>query len=201
MAISENDIANKALGHLGSSVTIADFRTGREKESKAILRVYDDAVEQVLRDAPWPFATDFVTLAQPVTAVDSDEYTYTYAYPADCVMFRRIISGIALPDSRQSQVKYRLVRGRYILTNQPDAVAEITYRELDVTQWDADFAEAMGLYVAVLIAPAIMKADTFKLADRALQLYQWRLGTAKANAFNEEAREEDPRSEFERARD
>jgi hypothetical protein len=200
MASSENDIANKALRHLGVSQSV-DFRTGRSKEDRVVLSVYDDAVDTVLRDAPWPFATELVNLAQSATAIDSDEYAYTYAYPADCVMFRRIVSGLAIPDSRRTQVKYRIIRGRFILTNQPDAVAEFTFRETDVAVWDADFAEAVSLYVAVLIAPALMKADTFKLADRALQLYQWRLGLAKANAFNEEVREEDQRSEFERSRD
>lgn len=202
MALSENDIANKALRALGVSQTVSDFRTERTKEARAILAAYDDAVDQVLRGAPWPFATEFVTLALSATSVDSDEYAFTYAYPADCVRFRRIISGVVIPDSAQSEVRYRIVRGRYVLTNQEDAVAEITYRETNVTAWDTDFAEAIGYFLAALIAPTLLKADTFKLAQNAMQMYSFLIDTAKANAFNEEIREDDQlRSEFDRSRD
>lgn len=200
MATSENDIANKALRHLGVTQTVSDFRAQTSKEAKAILAAYDDVIETVLRDAPWPFATRMVDLVE--TLDTSSEYEFVYAYPADCVTFRRIVSGLR-PDTKQSQVKYRIIStatSKVILTDWPDAEAEITYREIDVSRWNGDFADAVSFYLAGMIAPSLLRADTFKLAERAMTLYDWRVQKAAANAFNEEARDEDPPSELERAR-
>jgi len=64
-----------------------------------------------------------------------------------------------------------------------------------------DFAEAVSLLLAAYLAPTLTGGDPQKLGGRALQLYEWAIARAKANARNEQ--QDDmliPESEFIRSR-
>lgn len=204
MAASDTEICNLAISHLGIAKEIANLETDPSAEAAACRRFYETARDQTLRDFIWPFATKFVALGLVATnppEIDQ-EWTYSYRLPSDCLKFRRIISGIK-PDTRQSRIPYQLAQdtqGLLVYSNQPNAEAEYTKRETDVSRFPADFVQALSLRLAAYAAPRLTGGDPFKLAGRALQLYEWEITRARASAANEQQEPEEPDSEFIRAR-
>lgn len=200
MPYSSTEIANMSLRHLGIQKEIASF-TEKSAEASACNRFYDIAREDALREYRWPFAQKIVTLGL-LDEDPNDEWSYEYSVPSDCLNFGRILSG-ERNDSRQSRIAYRLVygtSGTSIFTDEEDAEGEYTVNVDDTGRFSADFVMALSYKLASLIAPSITGGDPFKLGERAMKLYQWQLGKAVSKAFNEEQPEEDPGSEFERAR-
>lgn len=208
------DICNQALSHLGVSTEIQNLETDKTAEARACRRFYDDARDQALRDFPWPFATTSGTLAL-VTVNPTSEWAYAYRLPAECLAFRRLVTGrlgaftsdascvdVPVP-GLTLRVPFRIARdaaGQLIYTDWPDAVGEWTTRVEDPTQYPPDFRLALSLLLATMIAPRVTGGDQFKLGARAYQLYQLEIGRAQANAANEEQPDPAPDSEFIRAR-
>lgn len=201
---TDTDIANLALYHLGVGVDIADLTTESSTEAAACRKFFDQARQQTLRDFEWPFASKQAALGL-VTTAPTTEWSYSYQYPADCLKFRRILSGTR-NDSYQSRVPFKIVygtSGNEIYTDFVSAVGEYT---VDVTgaalgRMTEDFVMAVSLRLAAYIAPRLTAGDPFKMGQRAMQLYQVELGLAAANAYNEEQGDITPESEFVRGRD
>lgn len=201
MASSSTQIANLALGHLNQATEIQELDTDNSAAARACRRFFETARKLVLRDFPWPKATKITALAL-VEEDPNDEWAYSYRYPTDCLQARRIRSGLR-NDNRQSRIPYRIVydaAGALIYTDQEDAELEYTVNVTTFTRLDEDFVIALSYRLAAYIAPMITGGDPNKLGDRALRNYKMELAQARANALNEEQAEEEPYSEFERAR-
>ena len=199
---SKTEIANLALTHLGVGVEIANIDTEKSEEASAARRVYNTALDVILKEAPWPFATRVTTLAL-VEEEPTTEWLYSYRYPVDCVELRRILSGVR-QDYRQSQAKYHIASdasGFLIYTDEEDAQVEYTVRMDNPHIYSADFTLAFSYLLAALMAPRLTKGDPFKLGERAFFMYERTLSRAIANATNEEVRDEEPLSEMERDRE
>jgi len=181
---------------------MTNVETERSQEASACRRFYDITLEQVLRDFEWPFATKFQALGL-IEEDPTTEWQYSYQYPSDCLMARRILSGIR-NDDRQSQVPYRLVNNGntpIIYTDQEDAELEYTVRATDPQVYPPDFTLALSFLLAYYIAPRITGGDPFKRGEAARAEYLASISSAKASAENEEQQEEQPDSEFMRVRD
>src|SRR3990172_6032289 len=129
---SEVDICNMALSHLGNSKEIAILATEKSEEAAACRRFYETARDTVLRDFAWPFATRILSLGL-VEEDPNDEWAYAYRYPTDCLLLRRLLSGLR-HDNRQSRAPYRVARdddGLVIYTDLAEAQMEYTVRETD----------------------------------------------------------------------
>jgi hypothetical protein len=207
MASSETEICNLALSHLGVGKEIAALETERSDEASACRRFYDTARDETLRDFAWPFATKIAALGLLTDSDDDDhpteEWTYQYQEPSDSLAFRKIQSGTR-NDSRASRISYRKAYGEagtVIFTDQEDAIGEYTIRVDDPQRYPSDFVMAFSFRLAALIAPRLTAGDPFKMAERSIRLYQLEISKAQASAFNEEQTDEDPDSEFIRARE
>ena len=201
MPASKTEIANMALNHLASEREIQDVDTDRSNEAMACRRFWDTCRDALLRSYPWPFATKTAGLALVATN-PTDEWAYSYQYPSDCLALRRIHSGSRM-DSRQSRIPYAIVQGaagKLILTDAANAVADYTVRIVETQYWDPDFVLAFSARLAFYIAPRVTGGDPFGLGKRAMQLFGMEVSSAESGAGNEEQPEEDPGSEFERAR-
>jgi hypothetical protein len=201
MPASQTEICNMAISHLGGSREIGDFTTDQSAEASACRRFWDVCRDKVLRSYPWGFAKKTATLAL-VALNPTDEWSYSYQYPSDCVMFRRIQSGTRL-DSRQTRIPCEIVRGpagKLILTDQANAVADYTERITETGYWESDFVLSFSLLLASYIAPRVTGGDPHGMGKRAMQMWGMETSTAEADASNEQQPEEDPGSEFERAR-
>src|SRR5688500_10652792 len=182
------DIANQALSHLGVGKEITSL-TERSEEARALNRFYDVALDALLSEFDWPFARKEAALneaeSEPV-----EGWSYAYRYPADCVSLRRMVSGIH-PEDKDSQIKYAQGKddlGQVIYTNQPDAVAQYTTNDVPESQFPADFGMALSYRLAALIAPRLSGADSIKLIDASLKLYEMYAARAKARTANESKR-------------
>lgn len=198
---SETGICNLALAHLGISKAIADL-TERSKEANLCNQFYESTRDLVLRDFAWPFATKFVTLAL-VEEDPTDEWSFSYRYPVDCLKFRRILSGLR-NDNRQSRVPIKIGQddaGQLIYCDIEDAEAEYTIQVEDAGKFPPDFVMALSLRLASYIAPALTGGDPFKLGERAYRAYRMEIAAAQGNAGNEEQNEEHPEAEMIRARE
>jgi len=198
---SSTEICNLALSHIGVGKEIANLETEKSEEAAACRRFYDTARDEVLRDFTWPFATVMATLGL-IEEDPNDEWSYSYRYPSDCLMFRRILSG-QRTDTRDTRVPYKIAQdssGTLIFTDQENAECEYTIREDDPLRYPPDFVLAFSFLLASYIAPRLTGGDPFKLGQRALQLYALQISKAQANAKNEEQPDIEPDSEFTRAR-
>ena len=201
---TETQIANIALSHLGIGKEIANLDTERSSEASTLRRFYDECRDATLRDFPWPFATRFENLAlvaNPPT--ETDEWDFSYRYPTDCLMLRRIQTDVRI-DTNQSRIVYKIGRdsqGLLIYTDQEDAKIEYTFRETDPSRYPADFVMAFSLRLAHYSAPRLTGGDPFKLGLRALQLYVQEISMAQASAGNETVPDQLPDAEAIRARE
>lgn len=207
MTATKLQIWNMALRHLGIGIAIADVNenTGAAAACRAF---YDFDVEEVLRDAPWPFATRFAALVEidPIPAPYAKEWDFAYAHPANCVFFRRILNGIARQETPESRIPFRIVESatgtKTILTDYPDnplPIAEYTHLQTDETKWHPDFAKAVSFLLAFHIGPSLAQ-DRTKLIDRAERNYYFEISKAKSNAYSEEVPDQPVDSEFVRSR-
>jgi hypothetical protein len=199
---SDTEIANLAISHLGVAKEIADLETEDSEEANTCRRFYTTALEATLRDLPWPFATKFIALAL-VEEDPTDEWDYSYRYPADCLKVRRILSGIR-NDTRQSRAPYKISQdgsGRLILTDQQNAEIEYTVNETDEQKYPADFVLAFSFRLAMYAAARLTAGDPFKLKLEMEKSYRKELVMAGASAFTEEQIDEEPDSEYIRERE
>ena len=88
---SKTEICNLAISHLGVGKEIANFETERSEVAAACRRYYDIALQTMLTEFDWGFATRYVTLGLEEIEPNS-EWRYSYRYPHDCLKVRRIIS-------------------------------------------------------------------------------------------------------------
>ena len=197
---SKTEICNIALSHI-SNKEIADLDSETSEEARVCRIFYVTALTATLRDFYWPFATRTkpLTLAavQPVK-----EYTYSYRYPSDCVDIKRIISGFRM-DTRQSRVPFIISSddvGLVILCDLAEASAQYTVNNVSTERFPSDFIMAFSYRLASYLVPRLANGDPLSIAPKMIQLYTIELGRARANALNEGQPDEDPASEFERAR-
>lgn len=199
---TNSEICNLALSHLGVGTTISDLETERSEEAIACRIFFETARDATLRDFAWPFATKFSALAL-VEEDPTSEWDYSYRYPSDCLMIRRIISGTR-NDTRQSQETYKIGQddtGLLIYTDKEDAEIEYTCSASTSHRYPPDFLLAFSFRLAVYIAPRLTGGDPFKLGERCMQQYLMEMTVAKSSVINEEQPEEEVQSEFIRARE
>lgn len=199
---STTSISNMAMRHLGQSEPIDNFETDKSQAAVACRVFLPTVIEEAMRDFGWPFARIIADLAL-IEEDPNDEWSFSYRYPADCSMFKRILSGLR-NDTRQSRVPYLIGQdsgGKLIFTDQEEAQCEYTKLETNVQIWTPDFVMAVSFLLASYIAPSVTKSgDAAKLGEFALKRYSVWIEKARANALNEEQEEEPPQSQFIRDR-
>lgn len=191
------EIANLALSDLGTGAEIAVLETENSTEAEVMRRFYPLSVQVTLRDFPWSFANAYATLAL-VSEDPNDEWGYAYRYPSDCVLLKKILSGVR-NDTRKTKVPYEIGKdasGMLIYTDK--ALAQVKYTALvtDPSKFPPDFKLAVAHRLAAYAASRLCGEDPFKQGPRAMELYLFEISTAKASNSNEQQDEEEPDSEF-----
>lgn len=194
---SRTTIANMALGHLGVGVEIANVDSDRSREAMACRRFFDAARKETLRGWCWPFATTIAPL-DLVQECPNIEWKYSYRYPSGCQEFIKVLSGFK-NDTRFTREPYKIIGdnvGRLILTNKCKAEAEYTIDHTDYQNFPTDFEISLSYRLASFISIGITGGDPFKVGDKALQMFQASITSAKISAANEEQPYPVPESEF-----
>lgn len=177
-------ICNQALGHLGISKLIASI-SENSQEARALNLYYDDGLADVLRSFPWPFARRIVSLAL-VEEDPNDEWSFSYRVPVDCLLERRVPSGIR-NDARKDRVPYLIggdEQGGLIFCDREDAQLEYTALITDPQRFPPDFVTAFSYYLAAKACPQLTAGDPFKLQANILKLFSFFISNAEANAGN-----------------
>jgi hypothetical protein len=199
---SKTSICNLAISHLGIDKEIGNVETENSAEARACRRFYEDVLKMTLRDYEWPFASKIAELSL-IEEEPNDEWDYSYQYPSDCLMARKILSGIR-NDTEDTKVVYELAygdSGQVIFTDQDEAELKYTVYVDEPNRYPPDFIMAFSLYLASAIAPRIVGADKGKIADRAMIKYLSLIANAQSNARNEARLDVRPESEFVRGRE
>lgn len=134
--------------------------------------VYESASHEVFRAYTWGFASRHVTLGQ--ISVPAFGFAHAYQLPADCA---RVIDVHCMNDLRSPQARY-VVQGRTLLANVAPCHLRYVSNAVPVSQWPADFADAVAWRIALEIAP--LSAQTMSMTPQLLQGYNLALANAQA---------------------
>lgn len=199
MAISEADIANMALSHLGTGTI--ETLTENSVEAQQANIWYDFARVQTLEDFDWTFARQRGSLSEHGDAALEDEWAYRYAFPADAVRLRKLVNPAGRDDD---PVPFELNlsedgKERTILTDLEDAVAVYTKDIQNTALFDHHYILALSYMLAHYMAFALTGNDT--VAEKMYNLYVRTLRMAKASNANEEVAEPERDASWIRGRD
>lgn len=165
---------NIALSRIGISKSIPNVATTQSAEATAVRLVYNDAIQQTLRDFPWPFATRYVQLALlNAGARPNSDWRYVYRQPSDCLFERRLVVS-RVDVANPAAIPFQLSSddtGGLIFTNLQAAVLEYTARpKCPHTRSEPLFRDAAAWKLAFALAPSLSKLTD--AAVRCAQAYQ-----------------------------
>jgi hypothetical protein len=156
------DICNLALNHIGRE-QIASLNEDTEPARTCKLH-YDLQRQVLLRAYTWSFAKKHVKLSEIDTKTPG--WKYTYAYPNDCVMARKIYNEdntwCILWKNRVGNFDQVLLNDntKALVCNHKDAYLEYTYDVKDADLFTADFAQALSYYLAAAICVPLTGSET-----------------------------------------
>lgn len=179
---SKIEIWNRALSNIGVKQFVQS-ESENSNEASVLGVHWDAAVRKTLTDHPWPFARAYRTLAL-VEQDPNTDWSYSYRYPSDCLMIRRILTDFGRTDPFPPPFTTgQDDQGRLVYTDQPDAVIEYTTSIIEPERFDTAFEEALVWYLSYLCAlPLSRIPDMSKFAH---SLYKEAIITASAKAQNE----------------
>lgn len=179
MAVSEVQVCNLALAHVGTKSTIASLDE-KSAEAKACKLFFEPIRDEVLAAQHWGFAKKYQALAD--LGSPPSEWAYRYAYPTDCIEARYIVP----PTKADAHPPFEIglnddATGRTILTDIAAASLCYTARVTPAHLFPPRFVTALGWRLAAAIAPGLTaKLD---IERKCMQAYQAALvGAETANA-------------------
>jgi hypothetical protein len=200
---TKTEICNLAIGHLGIAINIANVDTERSTEALACRTFYEITRDNCLRDFDWGFARQIVALGL-VEEDPNNEWRFSYRYPSNCLLFRRVQSGYRIL-TNTNQIPFAQssdVAGRLIFSDLEDAIGVFTAKITDTSLYTTDFIMALSYRLAMYIGPQVTGGNAFgSMTDRLAKLYDYHLTSARQNSANEEGRDRVAESEFIRGRD
>lgn len=181
-------LINVALGRIGITKQIPDIALTQSQEAVSIRLVYNDAIQETLRDFPWPFATRYAQLAVlNGGARPNSDWRYAYRQPSDCLFERRLVvarTDVANPEASPFQLSSDYdpgdatadppidpSGGGLIFANLPNAVLEYTARpKCPHTRSEPLFRDAAAWKLAGALAPGLSRlTDAAVLCAKAYQ--------------------------------
>lgn len=194
--ISKTSLANLALQALGRGKEISNLTTDKSEEAGAVRRVYDHALDLVLREWDWPFARRTATLAL-VEENPNDRWAYSYRVPSDCIYARKIWSQLRR-DNEYTKIKFEIsgdASGWLLFTDEAEAILVYTSRVTTTSHFPNEFVEAFSLRLAYQAAPRIMRGKR-TLRRQLMAEYQAAIGKARAVSGNEESIDQEPEASW-----
>lgn len=190
--VTDIEICNMALDHLGVTKKITKFTDGT-KESSACARWYAHTRDLVLRALPWPFATCFIAL-EP-TGGSNPMYAYEYSLPDNYAKSRVLwLAGRRLP---VPPIPFDVVLNadgdeNVLVTDAADVTLEYTAR-ISEKLFTPQFVDVLALRLAsVLVQPLALEAGLAKS-----MIDQYRSGLLDAYSAESNGRTFDPYPEAE----
>jgi hypothetical protein len=189
MSYSKAQIYNLALGVLLLSRRIIDVDTDTTNECKILNLHYDIALAATLADLDLD-STSTQVAASLLEEQPTDLWLYSYSYPSDCALLRRIQNSVTV-DNSYTHIPKRvsILDGvKVILTNQVDAILEYVSTDVPISSLSPMAGMAVAYRLAILSAPLV----TGKGAKALIESIQKNYALVKA-----EAQEHDRNENFE----
>ena len=174
---SKIDVFNMALGHIGTSSTVAD-ELERSPERVICSRYFDTCRDALFsyKDMRWGFATSRVILAD--LGDPPLGWGYRYRYPNDCINALEIVGSTGRTEPVELRPKFEIqyeTDGRVILADIEAAELIYTKRIEEVERWPSSFVEAMGYRLASMIVMPLKndngsRNDLLQLAEQFAQI-------------------------------
>lgn len=176
MALTDVDICNLALSHIGQgAITLAEYTGGLNESARHLKTIYDSSRDNVLRMKDWRFAS--VKEALVVTADNIPGWAYIYTHPAKCLHINKIFYDVESqnPDPIEFEVIFIIgvapaVDRKVIATNYDDAYIDYVYQVTDPALFDTSFVTAFSYFLAAQIAKPL--ANDNKMAELMMNLYR-----------------------------
>ncbi len=228
LAQSAVRICNMSLAHLAIGKPIVSLVDGSQNATICNL-FYQQVVEEVLRDFPWPFAWRYAALTLVGGTEElpvNPDWQYSYRMPTDASAIHRLLTtqpntvsvdwDLTAPStnfrSDTSRIPFAVGSdddGGLVFCDQPVvdatdtslALPQVEYiSETDVSLYAPDVAQAMAFKLAFYMAPALTGGDPFRLGARAAEMYEVTILKARGAASREHQNAPAPESEFIRVR-
>lgn len=168
--LTKTDVANLALGKLGSSSIIINVDTESSQIAKIVRRHFSMSLTAILEKHPWTVLTKSAALAL-VEENPSPKWQYSYSMPEDGQVIRRL----AMDNYFDHRLEYEdqiipfepayTVGGYNIQANIPNAWAEYTVRPPEDGPYMDHFGRALAAMLAMDIAPSIITNNYVKMKD------------------------------------
>jgi len=200
---SKTAIVNMALTRIGVSKLLANVDTETSIAAITARTNYENDIDYVLRDFPWPWATAYATLALVAGSVSENAVTdwrYAYRYPTDCLYARRIV--IYTGRNEPNPPPFRIGRdsgGKLIYTNEAEAELEYTVRVTDTNEFDPMFVSMLAWKIAAGLAPSQSRIEG--IIEACLAAYEVEKTKAMSRALNESQQDAPIEAEAIRVRD
>lgn len=177
MAISQVDIVNMALTHLGVK-TITSMSEAVEPARRATL-IYDICRDAVLRAHAWNFATKIEALAE-ISGETVPGWTYLYTYPSRALFIRRLFDDAESTNPTACEYKQVLTpttNVKALAANVSPAYVEYTKQEVDTALYDTAFVESFSYKLAAELAQPL--TGNKELGSLMLQTFVSLIGEAR----------------------
>lgn len=192
------EICNEALAWVGWNPIDDFYPTEDSPAARACARIYEPMLHEILRDHAWSFATRQTVLA--ASAVEFDDYEYTYSYPPDCLYIQRVLDSDSGDNAYEYVVRTDDGDERVICTDVDEAMIRYTMRAETPNIYDPTFISALLWRLKSEFA-RMLNSDS-NLATTALDMYMQTIRRAKALDANEQKKtpDEDTQNPYKAAR-
>lgn len=146
MALSITDIANQALGRVGSP-SIMSLDDADAKGARECKRVFEATVKECGRSAPWSCLQERAELAR-LTVAPAFEWEYQFQLPTDFLGLVQL-NGYDVNDLTPDDYE---IEGRVLLTDDAEALIKYTAYKPETGDYDSLFINALVVLLASKIA-------------------------------------------------
>lgn len=196
MALTQLNICNMALSHIGARNDISVFPTSASTgiENQSILLWYDISRRQILEAHNWSFARKLSAILTD-HADDPDDteglWSFRYNLPSDCLAVREVMNPVQ--NSGYNAIPYEISMSEVsdtlsIQSNVDDMQIIFTFDNQTPSTWSEFFGVALSHLLAANIAFPITRKRSV-MGDQ-MGLYRQMLAIAAAHDANENVDEE-----------
>lgn len=203
--LSKLDIANLALGRLGTSVGITDYLGDTTAQAKIVRRHFRMSLDTLLEKHEWNFATK--TAALTLISEDTEEILrYLYQVPSEALVVRQVSEAKKFPPFEQyedEKVRWEQlysITGVRIRSNIKDAHVKYTVRLSEDLTFPNHFGRALAAQLALDIAPSMVTNNYVKIKNDLMTEVANEITRGIANDLGREPLKLDSDSPFVRAR-
>lgn len=144
------EIVNKALGHIAVAPIVSMSEASPAAELASL--IWDSCRKECLRGHDWAFATVIVSLSTANYTIATQDWTYAYQYPSDCIAMWKVYYNETDRDQAFREVYDSVNAAKVILSNVTNAKGEYTFDQTSPTPWDSNFVSVVSYFLAANMA-------------------------------------------------